>query len=152
MPVSPDLAWQLADDIGLVYALSLSVSEAELEGEGVRSSEFIAMVILTSFPDGLSQTAWGRYQGVSRQRAHAISKTLVSGDLITVEKRGRESVIRLTELGEEVVERLRPAISLRLSAMMDALSALEAQTLSRLLKKVVGHAAHMEAAADKRAV
>ena len=137
MPVSPEIAWVLSDQIGHAYARLLNATQSHFEGEEVRVPEFVAMVILTNFPEGITQTIWGTYQGVSRQRAHVIAKKLVARRLVEVERVGRSSRVRLTADGHALISQLQPAVSAHLASLLAPLSQQEAETLSSLLSRVL---------------
>lgn len=135
--VPAELAWLIADQLGRVYAQWLAVSEQELLHEEITSAELIALAVLESFPTGLSQTQWGQYQGVSRQRAHILSKRLLASRFIVLKKSGRISTITLSATGRTTLERIRPGISERLAVAMTGLSRKEAGQLSMLLAKLI---------------
>lgn len=138
--IPPDLAWTLADQIGHAYSRVLAVSHAGLAQESITTAEFVALAVLTVFPDGLSQTAWGQHQGVSRQRAHTIAGKLSTAKLVCLRRHGRSSTITLSQRGQALVDRLRPRLSADLAREMARLSTSEASELSRLLAKLVGAA------------
>lgn len=135
---TPALAWKLADQIGQLNSQFLAVAEDELAGSSITPGELIALSILESFPEGLTQTAWGGYQGVSRQRAHVLTKRLVVARLIKVAKDGRRASIQLTRAGRSTIEACRPSMSRRLASEMAPLGAEDAKELSRLLQLLTG--------------
>ncbi len=136
MPIPPDLAWQLSDQLGHAYSVVLSVARRELAGEPLSPAEVVALVILTGFPDGLTQTSWGEYQGVSRQRAHTIGNKLTNAGLTEVTRAGRASAVTLTRAGRALVVRVQPRTSAALAEALGGLTAAEARELSRLLSKL----------------
>ncbi len=138
MPIPPDLAWTLSDQIGHAYAVVLAASRDALAGEPLGVPELVALVILQSFPEGLTQTAWGEYQGVTRQRAHTIANMLAAEGLIEVRRSGRSSTVTLQRAGHALIDRLRPRTSKALSGALDGLSTAEARELSQLLAKLTG--------------
>ncbi len=136
MPIPPDLAWQLSDQIGHAYSIVLASSRASLADAPLGVPELVALVILESFPDGLTQTAWGEYQGVTRQRAHKVTGTLAAQGLIAVAKHGRSSTVTLTGAGAKLIATLKPAASRALAQALGGLTTAEARELSRLLGKL----------------
>lgn len=138
MPIPPDLAWSLSDQIGHAYSILLAVSRDALADAPLAVPEFIALVILQSFPEGLTQTAWGEYQGVTRQRAHKVTSTLAAEGFIEVTKQGRSSTVTLAPAGEALLERYTPQASLALAHALGRLTTKDARELSRLLEKLIG--------------
>jgi DNA-binding MarR family transcriptional regulator len=138
--IPPDLAWTVADQIGHAYSRVLAVSHAGLAHANITTAEFVALAILTMFPDGLSQTTWGQHQGVSRQRAHTIGRRLSTAKLVCLQRHGRSSTVTLSRRGQAIVDRLRPSLSADFACEMARLSTSEASELSRLLAKLVGAA------------
>jgi len=136
VPIPLDLAWQLSDQIGHAYSVMLSTARRELAGEPLSPAEAVALFILTGFPEGLTQTAWGEYQGVSRQRAHTIGNKLATAGLVEVTRAGRASTVTLTRAGRGFVARVQPRASEALAEALGGLSTAEARELSRLLSKL----------------
>lgn len=136
MPIPPDLAWIVSDHIGHAYAMFANATREQLSGEPVTGAQFIALVILGEFPEGLTQTKWGEYQGVTRQRAHTISGALASAQLINIKPSGRATEITLARAGKALVRRLRPRMSQQMAHCLGRLSTQEARELSRLLAKL----------------
>ena len=138
MAVRPELAWTVTDHVGHAHSLLLNVAAKVFVDEDVSVPEFVALAILSEVgQDGLSQTEWGRFQGVSRQRAHVVTKTLAASGLVLVRRHGRSSTIRLSKKGERFVAKWKPALSKALATQFAGLNAKEAQTLLRLLQKLV---------------
>jgi DNA-binding MarR family transcriptional regulator len=137
VPIHPDLAWLLTDQIGHAYSVFLELAEQATHPLETSVSEFIALAILTGFPDGLTQTDWGTFQGVTRQRAHTIAKRLAALGLVSIEKRGRASSVTATCAGVALVAREQPALSRAAAANMGSLTSTEAKELSRLLDKLL---------------
>jgi DNA-binding MarR family transcriptional regulator len=135
-PIPPDLAWTLADQIGRAYSIVLATSQDALANEAHSVPELVALVILDGFPDGLTQTAWGEYQGVTRQRAHTVTNKLSDAGLVDVARQGRSSTVRLTRAGKAFVARIQPETSAALASALSPLTAREARELSRLLEKL----------------
>lgn len=137
MPIHPDHAWLLTDQIGHAYSVFLGMASEALQPLETSVSEFIALTILTGFPDGLTQTDWGTFQGVTRQRAHTIAKRLAGLGLLSIEKRGRASSVTATSAGVALVSREQPKLSRAAAANMGSLTSAEAKQLSRLLDKLL---------------
>ncbi len=137
MPTPPDLAWLLSDQIGHAYAIITNAAREQLADEEVTVAEFVALVVLTEFPDGLTQTAWGQCQGVTRQRAHTISNKLSAAGLIEIARLGRSSIVKPSRAGASLVRRLRPRLSTGLVRCLGNLSRQDAKELSRLLAKLL---------------
>lgn len=138
MPIPPDLAWSLSDQIGHVYSILLAASRDALVDAPLAVPEFVALVILQSFPEGLTQTAWGEHQGVTRQRAHKVTNILAAEGLIEVEKQGRSSTVTLAPAGQALLEQYAPQTSIALAQALGRLTTKDARELSRLLGKLVG--------------
>ncbi len=137
MPIPPDLAWVLSDQIGHAYSLVLATVGEQVADQPFTVAEFVALAILDGFPEGLTQTAWGEYQGVTRQRAHTVSTKLAAAELITVTKKGRASTVVLSRAGRAMVRRLQPLVSERLAERMGKLTVTEGRQLSKLLTKML---------------
>ena len=137
--ITPALAWSLADQLGHAYALVLALAQEKVADEPLTVTELVALVVLLSFPDGLSQTAWGKYQGVSRQRAHKISGKLEAGKLISLKRHGRSSTAKLTPAGRRIIKRIEPRLSKAYAKQFEGLSPREANELARLLSKMLKH-------------
>lgn len=136
MPIPPDLAWQLSDQIGHAYSIVLAISQQELADEPLTVTELVALLVLHGFPDGLTQTAWGEYQGVSRQRAHIIGNKLTGDGLVDITREGRSSTVTLTRAGKALIARVQPRASKALASAMHGLTTAEARELSKLLAKL----------------
>lgn len=137
MPIPPDLAWTLSDQLGHAYSVMLGTARGALADERLGVPELVALVILQSFPEGLTQTAWGEYQGVTRQRAHTMANTLAAEGLVDVAKQNRSSTVTLSRAGRDLIARLQPHTSNALAAVFEGLSTAEARELSRLLSKLL---------------
>ena len=136
VPIPPDLAWQLSDQLGHAYSIVLATTRRELADETLTLAELVALVILDGFPDGLTQTAWGEYQGVSRQRAHIIGNKLDGAGLLEITRDGRSSSVTLSRAGKALIARVQPRASAALAETLGGLSTAEARELSRLLGKL----------------
>jgi|GEM_PF-2898842 len=89
----------LVDGLARVHGrLTTLVSEATATST-LTPSEGMALRVVAGAPEGLSQSRWGRQLGVSRQRAHALAEGLAARGLLTVERAGRASSVRVTASG-----------------------------------------------------
>jgi DNA-binding MarR family transcriptional regulator len=137
MSIRPELAWRISDQIGHAYALSVGLAGRSLEHLEISVVEFVALVILTEFPAGLTQTRWGALQGVSRQRAHTVTKRLTGLGLVLVSRQGRASTVQASEEGSALVQKEQPALARTAAENMSGLTANEAERLSTLLAKLL---------------
>lgn len=130
-------AFELVDRLGHAHALLQARSEALVTGLDVSVSELVALFVLLSFPDGISQTDWGRLQGVSRQRAHTVTKRLLAAGLVHCEVQGRASTITLTATGDALATGQRERFAAVAFSDIASLSASEALALHRGLGKLI---------------
>ncbi|MCP4005077.1 MAG: hypothetical protein GY725_12860 [bacterium] len=131
------LASEIADRIGHTHVL-LSDAVDEIIGPlGISRSMGIALAVLDAFPDGLSQTAWARLQGVTRQRAHALANRLDDDGLILLEAQGREVRVTLSTTGRRLVRGVEPRTQARLASATTGLSSREKRELHLLLGKLI---------------
>lgn len=138
MSTLPDpLAGAIADHIGQLDALYLARVNDTLAGAPITAAEFVALIVLEAHPDGLTQTAWGQQQGVSRQRAHTVTKNLTGLGYLTLERQGRSSRVGLSESGRAFLEDTRPSVERTLGEAMHALSREEGEVLLALLTKLL---------------
>ena len=137
--IPPDLAWRLADQLGHATAYVAEDMPDLLEGSGLTPSAFVALVVLSAFPDGLTQSEWGRLQGVTRQRAHTVAKQVVGAGLVKLTKQGRTATATLTAAGTEAVNARQPRMAQAVSERLNPLTPAEAQRLSDLLAKLLQH-------------
>ena len=126
------LASQVADVVGQLHARYTGVVADHLDGTGVTAAQFIALVVLQAFPAGLTQAAWGRHQGVSRQRAHRVARELRELGFVAVRRRGRASTVALTEAGVVFLSAHGPAIDAELARRMPQREAAVRQALEQL--------------------
>ena len=122
----------------------LALAQQEVADEPFTATEFVALAILSSVPEGLTQTAWGQYQGVSRQRAHKVSSKLEGQRLIALERHGRASTATLTATGRRIIKRVEPRLSNAYAKQFGGLSPAEAEQLSALLTKMLSYADPLE--------
>jgi DNA-binding MarR family transcriptional regulator len=135
------LQWRIADQIGEAYSIIVARADQELASEPVTTAEFVALVTLREAPNGVTQTAWARMQGVQRQRAHALALKLTAARLVEVRRHGRSSTVTLTDAGEQLISRLQPKLSAAYAPDFRDLSNADAKQLSALLIKFINSAA-----------
>jgi len=136
-PLDHDTAFELVDRLGHAYAL-LEEAASEIAGEvGVTSAELVALVVLVSIDAPLSQSDWGRLQGVTRQRAHVVANALVEKGLVERARSGREARVSLTAAGRGQARRLRASIGRAASRRLGALGADQVSQLHALLGTLV---------------
>ena len=131
-------AGAIADHIDQLDARYLQIAAEQLAGTPVTAADLVAMIVLEAHPDGLSQTAWGQQQGVSRQRAHTIAGKLARQGFVQVERAGRASRVGLAPPGARFLEAHRGPIERALASSMTSLDAAEARVLLALLSPLVG--------------
>ena len=132
-----DTAFELVDRLGHAYAL-LDEASVELADEfGITSAELVALVVLASVDSTLSQSDWGRLQGVTRQRAHVVASSLVGKALVARTRAGRESRVTLTTAGRRASRRLRLSIGRAVQQRLSAMPAQRATQLHVLLGELV---------------
>lgn len=114
----------LVDALGRVQGkLAALVTDATASG-ALTPAEAVALRAVTTAPEGLSQSSWGRDLGVSRQRAHALAAGLAARGLLVVEPAGRASRVRVTPAGSAAVAaqvaQVGDAVSARLAGFAEA--------------------------------
>ena len=124
-------AWELADLVGASYVAIAEIAGDAAGAHGVNLSELIGLAILAQHPEGLTQTQWGRLQGVSRQRAHTVTQGLVRRRLVVSRRRGRSSQVRLSAAGARLTDEMRESVGARLSS---AMADVDASTLRELIR------------------
>jgi DNA-binding MarR family transcriptional regulator len=138
--IPPDAAWRITDQIGHAYSVFLGLAAASLAHLDITVGEFVALTILTASPDGLTQTTWGELQGVTRQRAHTVTKRLANLGLVAVVREGRASTVTVTDAGWDLIQREQPRLAGQAAANLGSLTPTEAARLSTLLAKLLdGH-------------
>lgn len=130
------LAWTLADQVGLLSVVLTEASAKALAKHRVTGGELVALAILVGYADGLSQSDLARHMGVSRQRAHIITRKLVRRGFLSSKRGGREAMVKLADKGRAFVKAERPGVERALAEVLQPLTAKEAQTLSQLLSRV----------------
>ncbi|MAE94233.1 MAG: hypothetical protein CL910_06190 [Deltaproteobacteria bacterium] len=132
------VAYEITDRIGYAHVLLSDAVDQVLGPRGISRSSGIALAVLDAFPEGLSQAEWARLQGVTRQRAHTLTKQLGGEDLIRLEPRGREVLVALSPVGRRLVRSLAPRTRARLATATARLSRREKRELHALLGKLIG--------------
>lgn len=130
------LAWEIADRVGRSHALFTAVLEEVVAPEELTVGQAIAIIVLAGSPEGLTQSEWARLQGVSRQYAHSVARRLQGRQLVTRERVGRTSKVRVTARARHLIRRLRPRTEARLATAVAGLRPLERRDLHRLLGKL----------------
>lgn len=130
-PLTPGEGWDLVDRLGAAYVLLAEVAGEAAAACGVTLAELVALAVLagTDAKAGLSQTEWGRFQGVSRQRAHVVARGLAARGLCRVVPEGRASRVSLTPEGRRLTRRLRAHVG---AAVVDATTGLAPADARRL--------------------
>ncbi len=131
------LAWSLADRVGHAHALLGGIVEEGVAPLGLSRAQAVALAILGEFPDGLSQAAWARLQGVSRQHAHVLARRLEQTRWVVGSRAGRERHMRLSALGRRRLNAFRPAMESRLQTALCELAPRERCQLHRLLGRLI---------------
>jgi DNA-binding MarR family transcriptional regulator len=130
-------AWDLADIVGRSYALISELSDKVATEEGVTTARVIALAVLNAFPEGISQTEWGKHQGVSRQRASVIAQELeMDGDIKTTPQ-GRSTIVSLTTQGTGCVRRYKQVFGSALGTKLNGFSKHDGKQLTSLLGKLI---------------
>jgi MarR family transcriptional regulator, 2-MHQ and catechol-resistance regulon repressor len=112
---------------------------AELEREGVSAAGFSVLVVLTTAGGTLELKTLRRRLGWSKANATEVTATLAARDFVTRRRSASDRRIVLVELtatGRELVQRLFPAHSDRVTRLFDALDESEKRTLSVLCRKL----------------
>ena len=111
----------------------------ELEREGVTAAGFSVLVVLTTAGGSLELKTLRRRLGWSKANATEVTSTLSAGGCVS---RGRDPadrravVVDLEPAGDELVERLFPAHSERVTAAFGNLDETEKRTFSELCRKL----------------
>lgn len=111
----------------------------ELEREGVSAAGFSVLVVLTTAGGTLELRTLRRRLGWSKANATEVTATLAAREFV-VRRRSpsdrRIVLVDLTAAGDDLVERLFPAHSDRVTRAFDALDESEKRTLSALCRKI----------------
>lgn len=130
-------AWDLADIVGKSYAVISHLSDKIAAEAGVTTSQVVALAVLKAFPDGLTQTQWGKYQGVSRQRASVVAKALAAQGAIESNPRGRSTMVTLTPKGARWVQQHKKIFGSAMKKKLGNFSKQDGEHLATLLDKLI---------------
>src|ERR687885_443881 len=110
---------------------------SELEREGVSAAGFSALVVLVTAGGSLQLKTLRRRLGWSKANATEVTLTLEARGLVArrrLERDRRSAVVELTPAGRELVERLFPGHSSRVSRAFDALDEEEKRSLAEICR------------------
>jgi MarR family 2-MHQ and catechol resistance regulon transcriptional repressor len=111
----------------------------ELERAGVSAAGFSALVVLTTAGGSLQLKTLRRRLGWSKANATEVTLTLESRGFVVrgrLERDRRSAVVELTPAGRELVERLFPGHSSRVSRAFGALDEEEKRSLAEICRKL----------------
>ncbi|MBW2241796.1 MAG: MarR family transcriptional regulator [Deltaproteobacteria bacterium] len=131
------LAWSITDRVGYAHAMLGGIVEERVAPLGLSRAQAVALAVLGEFPGGLSQAAWARLQGVSRQHAHTLARRLQAEGWIEGKRAGRERHLRLSTGGRRRMASFRPKMETRLEKALAGLAPGERRDLHRLLGLLV---------------
>ena len=131
------LAWLIADRVGYAHALFGEIIEERVRPLGLSRAQAIALAVLGEFPGGLSQAAWARLQGVSRQHAHTLAKRLETEGWIKGTPAGRERHLHLSKSGRRRMATFRPKMEAQLGKALRRMAPGERRELHRLLGRLI---------------
>ncbi len=112
---------------------------ADLEREGLSATGFSALVVLTTAGGEIDLRVLRNRLRTSKANATEVMSTLVAHGLVTRERRRddrRAVTVRLTEAGREMVDRLFPEHTARVSAAFSVLDEDEMRSLSAICRKL----------------
>ena len=112
---------------------------ADLEREGISATGFSALVVLTTAGGELELRTLRRRLRTSKANATEIVGTLVHRGLVTRARLlhdRRAASVRLTPAGQEIVDRLFPEHTERVSAAFSALDEEEKRSLAAICRKL----------------
>jgi MarR family 2-MHQ and catechol resistance regulon transcriptional repressor len=112
---------------------------AELEREGVSAAGFSELVVLTTAGGSLELRALRRRLGWSKANATEVTATLEARGLVQRRRLARDrraAAVDLTPAGRELVERLFPEHSDRVSRTFEALDEREKRSLAEICRKL----------------
>ena len=112
---------------------------AELERQGLSAAGFSALVVLTTAGGELELRTLRRRLGWTKASASEVTATIAARGLVTRARamRDRRTVLlRITAEGVEIVERLFPAHTERVSRTFAALDDEEKRSLAELCRKL----------------
>ena len=112
---------------------------AELEREGVSAAGFSELVVLTTAGGSLELRALRRRLGWGKANATEVTATLEARGLVTRRRLARDrraAAVDLTPAGADLVERLFPEHSDRVSRTFGALDEAEKRSLAEICRKL----------------
>lgn len=112
---------------------------ADLEREGVSPAGFSALVVLTTAGGSVELRALRRRLGWSKANATEVTVTLESRGLVVRRRLAtdrRAAAVDLTATGSDLVERLFPGHSDRVSSAFSALDEHEKRSLTEICRKL----------------
>jgi MarR family 2-MHQ and catechol resistance regulon transcriptional repressor len=112
---------------------------AELEREGVSAAGFSELVVLTTAGGSLELRALRRRLGWSKANATEVTATLEARGFVQRRRLARDrraAAVDLTAAGHELVERLFPEHSDRVSRTFEALDEREKRSLAEICRKL----------------
>jgi MarR family transcriptional regulator, 2-MHQ and catechol-resistance regulon repressor len=112
---------------------------ADLEREGISATGFSALVVLTTAGGAIELRTLRNRLRTSKANATEIVGTLVHRGLVTRERLAhdrRAVFVRLTERGQETVDRLFPEHTERVTAAFAALDEDEKRSLAAICRKL----------------
>ncbi|MEO0814172.1 MAG: hypothetical protein AAFY60_15020 [Myxococcota bacterium] len=99
----------LLDLVGRVQKAVDAQREARYASLGIEASDGEALARLASFPGGLSGNDWGELCELSSRQTQALTRRVIQGGWVERVKKGRKSLLVLTDDGSALVERARSA-------------------------------------------
>ncbi len=138
VPEDP-LAHRALESLLLAEATVRRRLAADLEREGISSTGFAALVVLTTAGGELELRALRRRLHTSKANATEILTTLQSHGLVTRERLAhdrRAALVRLTSEGRARVDRLFPEHSGRVRSTFAALDEHEKRSLAAICRKL----------------
>jgi MarR family 2-MHQ and catechol resistance regulon transcriptional repressor len=112
---------------------------ADLEREGLSASGFSVLVVLTTAGGELELRTLRRRLDTSKANATEIVTTLVARGLVTRSRLTHDrrlAAVRLTELGQELVDRLFPEHTERVARTFSVLDETEKRHLAAICRKL----------------
>lgn len=131
------LAWSITDRVGYAHALFGEIVEEGVAPLGLSRAQAVGLAVLWEFRGGLSQAAWARLQGVSRQHAHSLARRLEAEGWIEGVPVGRERHMRLSRSGRRRMASFRPNMEARLEEALGGITSEERRELHRLLGRLI---------------
>ena len=130
-------AFELFDRLGHAYALMQEEADSLAARYGVSGAQLVALLVLLAQPNAISQTELARLTGVSRQRAHVVTRSLELAHYVQSDPRGRVVDVSLTKSGRHIARQLRNATARRAIRRLRGLSGADAAQLHRGLGQLL---------------